>query len=348
LIAKFSAIPIAALAFGSMATSGAIGHLPKRLLKIAAVLTIGAVIIWASYFFQSGAVTFHTGRLSGSYGRGRTVIVPIKGRIEKTLHLPAPDFFAALGGVVQHNLRGQQAFFLGEVRKNGGWRLYLPAVLVLKWPPLVWMLAGTTLMFVLGGLMPVSDFQFVMMFPACFFGLSLLSNVDIGDRYILPVYPFLLLACAGFWARTQSRRWAAPVMAAVIAGQMADCLRYAPDYLSYFTPFVNPISSRTLLTDSNLDWGQGLIALRRYQRQHPTERLSFAYFGTVDPKEYGVCALPLGEEDRLTGTIVVSATNLSGQYLHDAAAYQWLFKYRLKAIVNHSLYVFDVRAAIPP
>ena len=51
----------------------------------------------------------------------------------------------------------------------------------------------------------------------------------------------------------------------------ADALRYAPGYLSYFTPFVRPAESFRLLTDSNLDWGQGLLSLRDYQRDHPGE-----------------------------------------------------------------------------
>jgi dolichyl-phosphate-mannose-protein mannosyltransferase len=348
LIAKFSALPIAALALVLMTTGARTVVASRRLMKMAAALAVGLTIVWAAYFFQTGDVTFRNGRVSGRYARGRTVVLPLSRPLDVTMRLPAPDFFAALGGVVQHNLRGQQSFFLGEVRKNGGWLLYFPAVSVLKWPPLVWALAGATLVLIFSGLVPAADFWLIMMFPAALFGLSLLSNVNIGDRYVLPIYPFLLLACAGFWSWIKGRRWAVPLIAIIVAVQMADCFRYAPDYLSYFMPLVSPARSRTLLTDSNLDWGQGLIALRRYQHEHPTERVSLAYFGTVDPGEYGICASPLGEEDRPTGTVVVSATHLSGQYLHNSRAYQWLLKYPLKAILNHSLYVFDVPGGVTP
>ncbi|PWT80973.1 MAG: hypothetical protein C5B57_11395 [Blastocatellia bacterium] len=348
LISKFSALPVAALALGLMATTGAIGHFSERLVKMAAAITVGAVIVWASYFFQNGAITVHSGRLGGAYGRGRSVVVPVKGLLERTVHLPAPDYFAALGGVIQHNVRGQQAFFLGEIRKNGGWRFYFPAVVALKWPPLIWILAGTTFMLILAGRARATDFWLLMSFPACLFGLALLSNVNVGDRYILPVFPFLLLAGAGSREWIKGRRLAVPLVALIILLQIADCLRYAPDYLSYFTPFVSPARSGTLLTDSNLDWGQGLIALRRYQREHPTERLSLAYFGSVDPAQYGVCVSPLGEDDHPTGTVVVSATHLSGQYLQNSDAYRWLLKYPLKAVLNHSLYVFDVPATVTP
>jgi hypothetical protein len=33
---------------------------------------------------------------------------------------------------------------------------------------------------------------------------------------------------------------------------------------------------------------------------------------------------------------------MAGQYLKDPTGYQWLTKYPLKAILNHSLFVFGV------
>jgi hypothetical protein len=48
------------------------------------------------------------------------------------------------------------------------------------------------------------------------------------------------------------------------------------------------------------------------------------------------------EGERVSGTVVIGATDLSGQYLPDPAGYRWVTKYRLKAILNHSLFVFEV------
>ena len=124
--------------------------------------------------------------------------------------------------------------------------------------------------------------------------------------------------------------------------QAADILRYAPDYLSYFTPFVNPATSYKLLSDSNVDWGQGLMALRKYQQQHPDETINLAYFGTIDPKLYGIRYSPLAPNERVTGTVVISANHLSGQLLDDAKGYHWDFQYPETAILNHSLHVFKV------
>jgi hypothetical protein len=124
----------------------------------------------------------------------------------------------------------------------------------------------------------------------------------------------------------------------------ADCLRYAPDYLSYFNVFVPPSRSYELLSDSNLDWGQGLLALRKYQAEHPDEVIHLAYFGNIDPRRYGIRAISLEENDRATGTIVISATHLTGQILDNPESYHWVLRYPRKTILNHSLHVFEVPA----
>src|SRR5262249_48187944 len=123
--------------------------------------------------------------------------------------------------------------------------------------------------------------------------------------------------------------------------QAADIASYAPDYLSYFTVAVRPSESWKLLSDSNTDWGQGMFALRQYQREHPAENIYLAYVGEVDPAFYGIRYTRLGESDHPAGTVIVSATHLSGQLLKDHFAYRWLLPYPRKAILNHTLYVFD-------
>jgi hypothetical protein len=122
----------------------------------------------------------------------------------------------------------------------------------------------------------------------------------------------------------------------------ADVLRYAPDDLSYFTPFIRPTQSYKFLTDSSLDWGQGLLALRQYQREHPDEAISLATVSNVAPQVYGIRAHTLEVTDRVAGTVVISATELSGQLLKDPNAYQWVLQYPMIKLLDHSLFVFRV------
>jgi hypothetical protein len=128
----------------------------------------------------------------------------------------------------------------------------------------------------------------------------------------------------------------------LLLAQAADIARYAPGYLSYFTVLVKPADTWQLLSDSNTDWGQGLVALRKFQAEHPGEPLHLAYVGEVDPAWYNIQYTRLKEEDHPSGLVIVSATHLSGQLLQNHFAYRWLLRYPVKTILDHSLYVFDV------
>ncbi|MGZ4818159.1 MAG: hypothetical protein ACXVZJ_06010, partial [Terriglobales bacterium] len=160
---------------------------------------------------------------------------------------------------------------------------------------------------------------------------------------VLAVYPFVLLLAASLWHYV--RRWRAVVMVLVVATALnaADVLRYAPDYLSYFTVFVPPAQTWRYLSDSSLDWGQSLIALHDYQQRHPGEELHVAFWtNSVAPELYGVDVDTFGEQQRPTGTVIVSPGVLSGQLNNDPEAYRWVLRYPRKAILNHTLQVFEV------
>ena len=335
---------MAALALGVMIVHRLAGErLLYRVAKAGAALAVGLVVVWAAYFFHVGPVMFRNGSLAGPYAGRGAVIVPVDRPLNLTATLPAPEYVAAFGSVAQHNVKGQWSFLWGQVKTAGGWRRYFPLVAALKWPLTTWAIAAATLVLLATRIVSwTPDLGVMMLFPLVFFGLAMLSNLDIGDRYILPVYPFLLLFCAASWSATKRWRFLGPLIVLTLALHAADTLRYAPDYLSYFSPVVKPDRSYELLTDSNLDWGQGLLALREYERSHPEEKIFLAYFGGVDPREYGIRAQPLRERDRPSGTIVVSATHLSGQYLDDPNAYRWLLHYPRIAILNHTLHVFQV------
>ena len=259
------------------------------------------------------------------------------------MRLPAASYIAGFSNVTHHAFRGQPAFLLGRAKGSGGWRLFYPVVAALKWPMLVWLTAAASLALIASGRIRSStELRLMIAFPIVFLLLAVTSNLDVGDRYILPAYPFLLLASAALFDAFRREQYAVVMASLMVALQMADGFRYAPDYLSYFNVFVKPSRSYELLTDSNLDWGQGLIALREYQRSHPDQQISLLYFGDVDPAQYGIRAQMLGDNDHPRGVVVVSATHLSGQYLQNPASYRWLFRYPRIAILNHTLHVFVV------
>jgi tetratricopeptide (TPR) repeat protein len=154
------------------------------------------------------------------------------------------------------------------------------------------------------------------------------ANVNLGLRFLLPIYPFLFVL-GGVGAAElvrRARRLGRPLLLVAIGCQLASLGRVHPDYLAYFNELVRPAEAHRYLVDSSLDWGQGLRRLARAQQARGGEPLKLSYFGTGRPEYYGVRATllpssmrPFPESFQLfvrRGDLVaVSATNLELLYL---------------------------------
>jgi hypothetical protein len=323
-----------------------------------AVFFIAGVVVWAGYFFHVSRVAFQNGEAVVSFpNRGENVGIPYRGKdfvfsvpFEANFNVlfPAAEYLEGVWLVKEHNKFGHPTFLLGRISRMG-WNLYYPIAIALKWPTIVLICTLAAIILALRRKVSLpAEWRIMLLFPALLFGMAIFSSIQIGDRHILPIYPFLLLLAAGLWQWAgDNRRWRVMLIAAVVLNA-ADVLRYAPDYLSYFNIFVKPDETWTLLSDSNVDWGSGLIALQKYQQEHPQEDIHLAYFGSVDAKIYGIRYTQLKETDRATGTVIVSAMDLTGHSLRDPKCFRWVLQYPRKTILNHTLWVFDVPAANPP
>jgi 4-amino-4-deoxy-L-arabinose transferase-like glycosyltransferase len=312
--------------------------------KAIALIAIAFVFVWGTYFFHWTKVTVKDGFVTvTSPNRTKAATGDMHKHLNLTMYLPAGEYIEGMGRVANHLNLGHPTFFLGQVSVGKGWKSYFPVVVLLKWPTVVLAIFLTAV--ILGFLRRIQfppDLLIFSLFPGLYFLIAIFSKVDLGERHILLVYPFALVFAAALWHFARERRAVLALLVALVVVNAADTLRYAPGYLSYFTIFVNPATSYKLLSDSNLDWGQGLLALRKYQTQHPNETIHLAYFGTIDPALYGIRSVPLAPGEHVTGTVVVSATHLSGQLLEDPNGYHWALQYPQKEILDHALHVFEV------
>jgi hypothetical protein len=312
--------------------------------KTTAAVVVALLVVWAGYCFHVSHLTLHNHQLVATFpNRSPVVFNNVRSNLDFNLFIPAGEYLEGFRNVVRRNRLGQPSYFLGQVSQRGGFRSYYPVAILLKWP------AITLLAFVAGLLLAIrqgrnapSGLWVMATFPAVYFAFAVFARLNIGDRHVLPVYPFMLLFAAGVWEVARPHRALAAVVVLSVLLQCADTLRYAPDYLSYFNIYVPSRETYKFLSDSNLDWGEGLLALRKYERFHPHEQISLAYFGSIDPRFYGIHARPLAENETATGTVIVSATHLSGQYLKQPDSYRWLLSYPVKQVLDHSLYVFHV------
>ena len=365
LLAKFYAPPLVLLALvlmlllkpeGAALRPGQWNWKPTLVALVLALITL-----WAGYFFHVSHFKVADGQVTATFHNRGLKTWATHSHLHINMMVPAGEFFEGLREVAFSNKRGRPAWFFGKIYPTGGIKLYYPAAIVLKWPTI---LIALILASLLMGIRPVcrapGDLLVMCAFAIVFLFFAIPSKYDIGERHILPLYPFALLIAGSMWEHVAASKariafsvhtwWGLRAinlnilaLLVVLALNAADALRSAPDYLTYFNILVRPQNSWRYLTDSNLDWGQGLIALRNYEWQYPQEQLHLAYFGSINPALYGVRATPLAPKERATGKVVIGGSYLSGQVLSDPDSYRWLLSYPPTQMVDRSMFMYQIQ-----
>ncbi|MEK7287822.1 MAG: hypothetical protein AAB091_04625 [Elusimicrobiota bacterium] len=255
--------------------------------------------------------------------------------------------------------RGRSSFFWGR-HSNQGWLFYFPAALLLKTnlPVLAAGLAGAALALIAYRKTRETYLLMALILPATSLAMASFSKVQIGLRYALSFYPFLILL--GGWAlawiegRRSPWRWlAAP---ALLFGFLS-VERSSPWFLAYFNEFAGgPSGGWRYFTDSNNDWGQGLGELARHVKSQGVDCLYLSYFGTGDPNYYGLKYVPVGmvSNAQRTGNsecrperekkiyFAVSSTNYQATYFADRKIFAWLRPLEAEVFLAGSIFLYDL------
>ncbi len=240
--------------------------------------------------------------------------------------------------------------------------------------PMIFLVKSTLAFLLLCGLAPLAgalwdrryrrEVLFLVVPSAIYFAAAMASGINYGVRHLLPVYPFLMvLVSFGAWKLGERHR-AAAVVAALFAFHVASSVRAFPNYIPYSNELWGG-SEKTYRTlhDSNVDWGQGLLALRRYIDSHQIKDCWFAYSagGVVNVSYYGIpCqTLPTSFADRngeplplipaqVNGPVFVSSIEISGAFWKADWANPYLPFQRLSpsAVIAGSILMYDGKVDI--
>jgi hypothetical protein len=199
-------------------------------------------------------------------------------------------WFYGLARVLEHNRGGHMSYLLGEWSGQGWWYYFIVALAVKTPVPLLGLaLVGGVA--VLRGLRGGKTYeQLVLVLPGVIWlGIAMTSRINIGIRHILPAYAFLLVLAAAGAGQLLSRRWSALLLAALLCWQAAGALRTYPDYIPYFNePAGGPGAGIRYFADSNCDWGQEMLTLRDYMREHGTPSAAVYSLASPAPDIYGI------------------------------------------------------------
>lgn len=371
MAAKYSGaflLPVAAILFVMQATGHRTedGAVPltavywKIALKFSALLVVVATIWWGLHLFS------FTGPLknlpleetpdSSPWVRmlGRSAAADTIMRIaHEDLRRPAP--FDGVLYQYLHNRGGHSAFLMGRRSVTGWWYFFPVAMLIKSTPVELLLLTGSLLLAVVSRRAPWRrlvaldiEMRVIVIAAAVYSALLLTSRINIGHRYLLPLYPLLILAGVDrLWEWLGPRRKTkVGIAVALVMGQAASCLTVAPHYLAYFNAVVGgPQRGWHYLVDSSIDWGQDLPALSGELKRLGYQRVALQYFGTADPRAYGIRA------DRFSDlawpvepyeAIAVSVTNLQGLYLQGEDPFRELRQAPSVGRAGYSILIFDL------
>jgi hypothetical protein len=279
IVSKFSVLPYFAAAVALAVLWYFVAERPRfdfarevrlRFASLGLAAGVAFVIIWAIYRFSFGKVFF------------------------ADISLPAPELFAGIRDVLQHNAEGHPGYLLGKPTQNGFWYFYL-VDLAVKTP------LGLLILFFIGAAIslrrPAQDGSAMrrswipLAFSAGVLGVAMFSHINIGIRHVMPIYAGMCITAAFGVVRLlessvprQWHTWAALLLLAWYGGSS---LASHPDYLPYFNEFAGA-HPENIVVDSDLDWGQDMKRLSAKLRADGAREVYFLplTIGNLE-KEYG-------------------------------------------------------------
>ncbi len=296
-----------------------------RLDSAGMALGIALLLVWAGYGFDVGGL--EKPQFLAPEGTRTQRIQAWVETTDTQSRLPAPGLVRGLLDVAGHNAQGHACYLLGRLGQYGWW-YYFPVALAVK----------TTLpLLALAALGLLRRPSAAVLGAAILVAVAMPSNLNLGVRHILAVYPLLALAAAPLFA---SGRRALLAAALALAGwHGVESVRAHPDYLAYFNQVARGREEAFLL-DSNLDWGQDLERLRIYLDANQVSEVHLSYFGRADPARFGIRGLRrLPPDLRPSGWVAVSKAHIAGLALQGYNL-GWLRAHRPVARIGYSILVY--------
>jgi hypothetical protein len=336
----------------------------KRVVAEAGLVLVAiVVVINAAYFFKhnpvdaadeywiSIALPKHAGSLT---------------TLARTLsHLLPKEFVMGILYQFWHNNDGHAAGLLGMYSQKGWW-YYFPVAFALKTTIPFLLLSVASTAFSIFKLIKDRDSRFVWLLvpTTTFMFFVLFSNIDIGVRYLLPIFPFLTIAAAVVLDRLLTLRQRVVGSAAVVLliGWMSvEAFRAFPNHMVYMNQFARNAPHWWYLSDSNVEWGDDIHDLARFLKARGEKRVVDGTLGGFGILRFynieSVNPFDLNKENPATPRyIAVGASHLNGSVIPfgapgsgretDSERVNFFNEYRTKqpeAIIGNSIYVFRVQ-----
>ena len=229
----------------------------------------------------------------------------------------------------------------GSLKPGGYWYYFLVAFLVKATAPFIILVLASLVALIWKRRHGWRNASYLVIPSLVFLSVTSAMADPLGVRYILPVFPFLMVFSGSLVEAAAGRRIAYSLWI-LLGWHIASSVAAFPYHLPYFNEFVGgPSNGTRWLDDSNVDWGQGLKRLKRALDQHGIKKISLLSFSPADnPEFYGIqCTRPTGVFRPVAGYYALSAHVLAR---NRASGFDWSEHASLVADVGHSMFIFRV------
>lgn len=248
-------------------------------------------------------------------------------------------------------------FYLNGNFSTSGWWYYFLFAFIVKTPLPALLAFGLAAVMYRKYKISFQDRAFILIPLVVFWLITSWKAGNISIRYLLPVYPFLIIYTGGLavslevslaaWSRV--RRTLAGLLLTGLAGwYIFSALHIYPDYLAYFNELIGgPGNGYKYLDDSNLEWGQDLKRLATYQKQYPDLQVLYSW-DYSNPAYYGIANVLPKKPESLTKPSGRYAINIHflvrlkelSQRLNNKNL-DWLSLYKPVDKIGYSFFVYE-------
>lgn len=294
------------------------------------VIGLSGLTIWLTYFLTFEPLLgyrFDPNREAAKLAASNPLV-----SFALNVPLPLGGYVSTVKQIILYNYSpsyNRTSFLNGQLLNNGSF-YFFPIAFLLKTPlPLIILFAISLVTIIKKN--RINLFMLIPIFSI--FASSMASTLNLGIRYILPVYPFIILLSAQII--NLKFKFKNLIIAFLIIWYVLGVIKVFPHYISFFNEFAGGSNNGyKYLVDSNFDWGQGLIDLKKYQERSKINNLQLAYFGTVNPSLYDIFYERIADRSLGDSKKIVSLGKLSKKVIAISATCWYFCGYYKDAGLN--------------
>jgi hypothetical protein len=312
-------------------------------------LLVAFFILWAGYAFEYKPFMENVLRPEQKIEYIKSFIEKFPGSSEElfnkmqsvlyTVKIPLSSYLLGVVGVLRHGAEGARTYFMGSWSYQGHSMYYVLAFLIKTPIPII-----ISFFFGIYMMLKIREKRLLGLYLLSLIGIFVVmasgANLQLGLRYILPVYPLIfIISAGGLVSFFHAGRLREIIGISLVLWLCVSQFYIYPNYLSYFNEFIRgPENGHKYLREANIDWGQDLPMLSKYIQKNGIREIYLSYFGSADPGYYGIKYnnIPAGEEISTADGVYAVSVN----YLESFKPAQEI---QPTAKAGYSIFIYDLR-----